>query len=118
MLLQKYIIRTWRNYDINKYKEYIKKAINNSEIEKAEFVIVNRFVFHNEGEIYLPYSGIVYPVGFVKSAEAFHFTPSLIEEGVHRGYSDEKDYAYTYLIKNELIVEKICIPLDLHHRKR
>lgn len=168
MLLQKYIIRTWRNYDINKYivenkktfegmnisyvckddkymfvvagnilslklkeikevvrglidilddtlplgtvvklkKEYMKKIIKNKEIKDAEFVIVNRFVFHNEVKIFLPYAGIVYPVGFIESAEAFHFTPSLIEEVVHRGYSDEKDYAYTYLIKKELIVEK------------
>ena len=87
-------------------KEYMKKIIKNKEIKDAEFVIVNRFVFHNEVKIFLPYVGIVYPVGFIESAEAFHFTPSLIEEVVHRGYSDEKDYAYTYLIKKELIVEK------------
>ena len=86
--------------------EYIQKAANSKEIQNAEFVIVNRFVFRNGVKSYFPYAGIVYPIGFVGNADAFQFTTSLIEEIVHRGYSDEKDYAYTYLIKNELIVEK------------
>lgn len=86
--------------------EYIKKAFNNTDIKDAEFVIVNRFVFENDAKIFMPYSGIVYPVGFGGDAKAFHFTSSLIDKVIHRGYFDDKEEAYIYLVKNELIVEK------------
>lgn len=87
-------------------KEYLHKFINNNEIEEAEVVIVNRFIFKNGINAYFPYAGVVYPIGFVGNSNAIQFSSALIDEVVHRGYSDEKDEVYTYLLKNELILDK------------
>lgn len=87
-------------------KEYIKKLLNNSEIENAEVVIVNRFIFNNGVKAYFPYAGVVYPLGFVGNSNAIQFSSALIDEVVHRGYSDEKDEVFTFLLKRELIIDK------------
>lgn len=87
-------------------KEYMHKFLNNNEIEEAEVVIVNRFIFKNGINAYFPYAGVVYPIGFVGNSNAIQFSSALIDEVVHRGYSDEKDEVYTFLLKNELILDK------------
>ncbi|MBE6047605.1 MAG: DUF4176 domain-containing protein [Clostridium sp.] len=87
-------------------KEYIHKFLNNNEIEEAEVVIVNRFIFKNEINAYFPYAGVIYPLGFVGSSNAIQFSSALIDDVIHRGYSDEKDDVYTFLLKNELIIDK------------
>lgn len=87
-------------------KEYMHKFLNNNEIEEAEVVIVNRFIFKNGINAYFPYAGVVYPIGFVGNANAIQFSSALIDEVIHRGYSDEKDEVYTFLLKNELILDK------------
>lgn len=87
-------------------KEYLHKFLNNNEVEEAEIVIVNRFIFKNGIRAYFPYAGVVYPIGFVGSADAIQFSSALIEEVIHRGFADEKDEIYTFLLKNELIIDK------------
>ena len=87
-------------------KEYLSRMLQGEEVENVDIVIVNRFIFHNGSNIYVPYAGIPYPTGFVGNANGILFTPSLIEKVLHKGYKDDQDAAYSYLVKNELIVEK------------
>lgn len=52
------------------------------------------------------YGGVVYPVANFNGKEILKFTPSLIEKILHKGYQDEQEDAYIYLMKQELILEK------------
>ncbi|MEF2115464.1 DUF4176 domain-containing protein, partial [Clostridium frigoriphilum] len=83
--------------------QFLKNIIADNKIEEARFVIINRFMFHNEIKTYFQYAGVVYPLGMVGVGKAIQFTSELIEKVVHTGYSDEQEEAYVYLLKKELI---------------
>jgi len=87
-------------------KEYLSRMLQGEDVENVDIVIVNRFIFHNGSNVYIPYAGVPYPTGFVGKANGILFTPSLIEKVLHKGYKEDQDAAYSYLMKNELIVEK------------
>ena len=91
---------------VNLKKECLDKLLKGKNIEKAEIVIVNRFIFQNGVDSYFHYAGVVYPLGFINNANTIHFTSNLIEDVVHKGYSDEKEDAYIYMVKRELIIER------------
>lgn len=74
--------------------------------ENAFMIITNRYVFNNNVKAYFQYSATVYPIGLLPDGRTIHFTTPLIDKVIHRGYSDEKDVAYNFLMKNELIIEK------------
>lgn len=77
--------------------------------ENAFMIITNRYVFNNEVKAYFQYSATVYPIGLLPDGRTIHFTTPLIDKVIHKGYKDEKDIAYNFLMKNELIIEK-----DMH----
>ena len=86
--------------------QFLKNIIADNKIENARFVIINRFMFHNEIKTYFQYAGVVYPLGMVGDGKAIQFTTELIEKVIHEGYSDEQEEAYVYLLKKELVIEK------------
>jgi len=86
--------------------QFLKNIIADNKIEDARFVIINRFMFHNEIKTYFQYAGVVYPLGMVGVGKAIQFTTELIEKVVHEGYSDEQEEAYVYLLKKELVIDK------------
>lgn len=87
-------------------KEYLEKIISKEKIEKARFVIVNRFMINNESKTYFQYAGVVYPLGMLEKGQVIQFTTALIDKVVYSGYSDDQEEAYVYLMKKELIIEK------------
>lgn len=87
-------------------KEYLDKIVPKNEIKNARVVIVNRFIFYNEMKTYFQYAGSVYPLGIFEKGKVIQFTSALIEKVVHRGFSDEQEDAYIYLMKAELILDK------------
>ena len=89
-------------------KELFAGAVDISRLDTIRVVITNRFVREDE-ETYYTYGGVVYPVANFNGKEILKFTPSLIEKTLHKGYQDEQEDAYVYLMKQELILEK-----DIH----
>ncbi|MEN8906839.1 MAG: DUF4176 domain-containing protein [Clostridiales bacterium] len=82
--------------------------INHIQIEKVNrllIIITKRFLYKENEKSYFPYAGIVYPIGDIKQNEVLHFTSPLIENIVHKGYSDIQDEAYIYFMKKELIIK-------------
>ncbi|MDS0526681.1 DUF4176 domain-containing protein [Clostridium sp. SHJSY1] len=87
-------------------KEYIGKRVAEKDVKNAQVVIVNRFISHEDAKSFFQYSAVVYPIGFVGEMKVIHFTSALIDKVLKAGYSDEKEEAYVYLMKKELIVDK------------
>jgi len=80
-------------------------AINGIErIETLRVVITQRFVKEDDHS-YFTYGGVVYPVANFNQNQILKFTPSLIEKPIHKGFRDEQEDAYIYLMKKELILE-------------
>jgi len=77
-----------------------------NEIDELRMVIAYRFLGREEDSHYFPYAGVVYPTGMLGQKEVLYFTRPLIENVVREGYHDEKEDAYVYLMKQELVVEK------------
>jgi hypothetical protein len=71
-----------------------------------EVVIVDRYIAIPEVGIYLPYSGVVYPMGAFGTDRKIHFGPQLVEEVLMKGYSDEREDAFHILMKEEYILSK------------
>lgn len=87
-------------------KEYIGKIVAEKDVKNAQVVIVNRFISHEDAKSFFQYSAVVYPIGFVGEMKVIHFTSALIDKVLKKGYADEKEEAYVYLMKKELIVDK------------
>lgn len=76
------------------------------EVEKIRLVILYRFLGKEDDSHYFPYAGVVYPTGMLGRKEVLYFTRPMVENVVQRGYHDEQEDAYVYLMKRELVVEK------------
>lgn len=76
------------------------------QVDEIRMVITHRFLGSEEDSCYFPYAGVVYPTGMMGRKEVLYFTRPIIEKIVHMGYRDEKEDAYTYLMKKELVIEK------------
>lgn len=85
-------------------KEHMNKVCDMSKIEKVLVVITYRFI-NVEDKSYYTYGGVIYPVANFNKKEILRFSPSLIKNIIHRGYSDDQEDAYVYLMKRELILE-------------
>lgn len=83
---------------------YFKPDKNNTSPSKV--VITGRFVIPKNYQSYFPYVGILYPVGEIKAGAKINFTAPLIKRVIHRGYQDEMEEAFVFLMKQEFIVEK------------
>ena len=86
-------------------KKYLNKLVENNEIDSADVVIVNRFSIPDNINAYYHYTAIVYPLGFIGEARGINFTSNLIEEVIYKGFSDEREDTYIYLMKKELLIE-------------
>ncbi len=69
-------------------------------------VIVQRYVGESPEGFYYPYAATLYPTGIPGSRKLIQFTPALIDRVISRGYSDEQEEAYVYLMKQELLLER------------
>jgi hypothetical protein len=88
-------------------KEFFNNILANvDKVEQIRVVIVNRFLYQEGDASYFTYAGVVYPIGIFKDKQLLHFTSSIIENVVHKGYSDKQEEAYVFLMKNELVLEK------------
>lgn len=76
------------------------------EVDEIRMVITYRFLGKEEDSHYFPYAGVVYPTGMMGRKEVLYFTRPLVEKVVREGYRDEKEDAYVYLMKRELVIEK------------
>lgn len=76
------------------------------QIEHLRLVVTHRFLGKEEDSHYFPYGGVVYPTGMLGRKEILYFTRPLVESVVHEGYRDEKEDAYVYLMKKELVIEE------------
>lgn len=78
----------------------------------TKIVITERFVAPKGYNSYFPYGGIVYPIGEIKKDAKIHFTDPLIKKIVHRGYQDEAENAFIYLMKEEFIVDNDFLSIE------
>lgn len=76
------------------------------KVEKIRMVILYRFLGKDEDSHYFPYAGVVYPTGMLGKKEVLYFTRPMVEKVVQKGYYDEQEDAYVYLMKRELVIEK------------
>ena len=87
-------------------KEYLKGTIPSEDVERVRVVIVKRYVEESPEGFYYPYAGTIYPTGIPGTETLLLFTPAMIEQVVSRGYSDEQEEAYLYLMKREFFLER------------
>lgn len=87
-------------------KEFLEETVPLQDVERVRAVIVMRYVGESPEGFYYPYAGTLYPIGMPGSRKLIEFTPALIEKVVWRGYSDEQEDAYVYLMKRELMLER------------
>lgn len=87
-------------------KDYMNQVPQIQEVEEVRIVITHRYLFQEDSRYYFPYAGVVYPTGMLGRKEVLNFTSALIEKVVHRGFSDEQEEGYHYLMKRELILER------------
>lgn len=87
-------------------KSAYKDVARLQEIEYIRLVITHRFLGSENEKYFFPYAGVIYPTGMLGRKEVIYFTRSLVENIVYRGYRDQKEDAFVYLMKRELIIEK------------
>lgn len=87
-------------------KQYLGKLLNNKEIDKAYFVITKRFIYNEKSSVYFNYAGVPYPVGNLGIRNDFYFTDNLIDKVIYKGFDDNQDAVFVYMMKRELIIEK------------
>ncbi|MEI3614504.1 DUF4176 domain-containing protein [Pseudogracilibacillus sp. SO30301A] len=74
--------------------------------EPTRVVITERFIAPTGYNSYFPYGGIIYPIGEMTKEAKVYFTKPLIKQVVHRGFADNIEDAFVYLMKEEFIVDK------------
>lgn len=87
-------------------KDVYQNVSDVQNIDHIRLVITYRFLCGEQDSYYFPYAGVVYPTGMLGRKEVLYFTRPLVEKVVKKGYSDEQEDAYVYLMKKELVVEK------------
>lgn len=87
-------------------RDAYKDVVELDDVEEIRMVVTYRFLGDIEQGYYFPYAGVVYPTGMLGQAEVLYFTRPLVENIVREGYRDEKENAYVYLMKREMIIEK------------
>lgn len=87
-------------------KDAYKDVTDLQNVDHIRMVITYRFLGEEKDAYYFPYAGVVYPTGMLGRKEVLYFTRPLVERVVKEGYRDEKEDAYVYLMKKELVVEK------------
>lgn len=96
---------------VNLKAEYLNQLTNGKEIEEATFVITSRYVYTDDVKTYFQYGGIPYPVGTLGLNKVFYFTSDLIREVLALGYSDNREEAYIYMMKKELLLDENYISI-------
>jgi len=86
-------------------KEFFKDSLPVDKVDTMRFVISHRFIYVEGDSFYFPYAGMVYPVGAMGQERYVNFTAPLIDSIVFRGYSDEQDKAFVYMMKEELVAK-------------
>ena len=87
-------------------KEHLADIFPADKINQLRFMIDYRYSFYDTCSVYLPYGGIVYPLGRIGEAQVLYFTPQLVEKVVYMGFQDEMETAYEVEMKKELILQK------------
>lgn len=82
----------------NRIEEVIKSNLR--------FVITRRFIENEDNTTYFEYGGVPYPVGQDMQNILLFFTPKMIEKIIHPGYQEEREKAFVFLVKEELILER------------
>ncbi|MCL1976202.1 MAG: DUF4176 domain-containing protein [Firmicutes bacterium] len=90
--------------DLN--KDFLSKAFDVDKFDSIRFIITQRFAYEEGMESYFTYGAVAYPFGSLISKRLLYFTPPLIEQVVHRGYSDQQEEIFVGVVKNELIVNR------------
>lgn len=74
--------------------------------EPTKVVITERFIAPTGYNSYFPYGGVIYPIGEMTKEAKVYFTKPLIKQIVHRGFADNMEDAFVFLMKEEFIVDK------------
>jgi len=88
-------------------KEYFEGVLQVDQIENLRFIILHRFLFNEGDRFYFPYAGVVFPFGVSAGERYIYFTTPMIERVVFKGFSNEQEMAFVYLMKKELVAEKL-----------
>lgn len=75
------------------------------KLDSFRVVITHRFLSYID-TAYYQYAGVIYPFGMLGRPEVLHFSSAMINEVVHKGFSDEVEEEYVFRMKNELLVER------------
>lgn len=87
-------------------KSYLENMIPLDGVGKIRLVILHRFVNESPEGMFYPYSGTIYPTGIPGSSRQINFSPALIERVVYKGFHDEQEDAYVYLMKKEFLIDR------------
>ena len=81
-------------------------APNIKEVETIRMVITHRFLGKEQDTHYYPYGAVVYPTGMLGQKEILYFTRPLIKQIVQRGFSNEQEDLFAYMMKKDFIIEE------------
>lgn len=94
----------------NRIEEVIKSNLR--------FVITRRFIETEDNATYFEYGGVPYPVGQDMQNILLFFTPKMIEKLIHTGYQEEREKAFVFLVKEELILERGKYSIGFQNREK
>lgn len=76
------------------------------KVEKIRVNIIHRFLLNKGSDTYFTYAGVIYPIGGFGGKDCIQFTGELFENVVFRGFGDQEEEAFVYLVKRRLLLEQ------------
>ncbi|RDU22254.1 DUF4176 domain-containing protein [Anaerosacchariphilus polymeriproducens] len=76
------------------------------KVDKIRVNIIHRFLLNEGSDTYFTYAGVIYPIGAFGGKDCIQFTGELISKVVFKGFSDQEEEAFVYLIKRGLLLEQ------------
>ncbi|MCP1103081.1 hypothetical protein M2454_002440 [Aequitasia blattaphilus] len=87
-------------------KEIYQAAPDINKVDHIRMVITHRFLGEEGKHYYFPYGAVVYPTGMLGQAEIMYFTRAAVQQIVRKGYRDEEEDGFVYLMKQDLILNQ------------
>jgi len=87
-------------------KEEFKDIIDPLSLDNCRILITQRLVALEDTLTYFDYGGVIYPIGILKDYESLYFSSHLIENVIHKGFSDDTDLAFIASVKAELLFSR------------
>lgn len=92
-------------------KEYFKKIIDITEESDILVVITNRFLLLEDINTFIPYGGVLYPMGELEEDAKLYFGAELVETVIHEGYTTIEEDEFIQVMRREVLLPSRFVPM-------